>query len=249
MCPLSQPSILQEVAARVDEPSQASRPSGPGHPWRRYLWIGLLVVLLAGAIVVWPRGGGSPPTPDGPVAGTTSMPSFEQVQQLIDELYAAAVDNPDYPVDPADLPGVVTAPGPYTPLGRIRIPDVGLDAEFAAGVHPSVLEVGPGHWPGSAMPGQPGTAVLSGHRTTFTKPFAELEVLQPGDVLAIAYPDRPEITFRVVETAIVPEAEYQEFVLRPPVDPQIRQLTLFACHPEGDRTHRIVVRAQAEEGA
>lgn len=238
----------------MDEPSREDRPpAGSGHRRRRYLWAGLAVLLLAGAFLVVPRLGGSPgEAPDRPVPvaapGATRAPTWDQVEQLTDQLYAAAVDNPDYPVDPADLPSVVTAPGPYTPLGRIRIPDVGLDAEFAAGVHPSVLERGPGHWPGTAMPGQPGNSVLSGHRTTYTKPFAELEVLQPGDALATANPGGTEVTFRVIETAIVPEAEYREFVLRPPADPLARQLTLFACHPEGDRTHRIVVRAQAEEG-
>jgi sortase A len=53
------------------------------------------------------------------------------------------------------------------------------------------------------------------------------------------------VTYRVTETLIVPEAEYRDVVLAASTEPGARQLSLFACHPEGDRTHRIVVRALA----
>lgn len=55
----------------------------------------------------------------------------------------------------------------------------------------------------------------------------------------------PAITYRVVDTSILPEAEYAQFVLRQPADPAARELTLLACTPKGQSTHRIVVRAVA----
>lgn len=172
-------------------------------------------------------------------------PSFDVVLRLRDELAASAVDNP---IDSARAALVATSPQEYTPLGRITSPTIGLDAVYAAGVHPSVRARGPGLWPGTAAPGQPGNAVISGHRTTHTRPFGDLDLLAPGDPVIVTAAGDRSVTYRVTEPAIVPETEYTDFVLQRPEDPSARQLTLFACHPKGDRTHRIVVRAVADAG-
>jgi hypothetical protein len=44
-----------------------------------------------------------------------------------------------------------------------------------------VVDHGPGHWPGSAMPGRRGNAVFAGHRVTHDHPFMDLDLLAPGD--------------------------------------------------------------------
>jgi len=130
--------------------------------------------------------------------------------------------------------------------GRIVIPAIGLDTTYGIGVHDAVLEEGPGHWPDTALPGQAGNGVLSGHRTTWTRPFGDLDRLVPGDVVTASVGPQPGVDYRVTGVQIVPEAEYVDVVLRQPDDPTARQLTLFACHPKGSRTHRIVVTAQAD---
>lgn len=232
-------------AAPSDGDASGTRRAG------RHLWQVVAVVVLAAALLVAPQLGLFGPSGDArPEASqqrsSAERPSTENVLRLRDELAAATADS-DYPIDPAALASVPTAPGEYTPLGRIRSPVAELEAEFAAGVHPSVLERGPGHWPGTAIPGQPGNAVLSGHRTTHTAPFGELDVLEPGDPVTVDVGgSSTPVVYQVADTTIVPEAEYVDFVLRQPADPAVRQLTLFACHPKGDRTHRIVVRAFAE---
>lgn len=132
------------------------------------------------------------------------------------------------------------------PVGRIAIPSIGLDVAFRSGVHDSIVELGPGHWPGTPLPGNAGNAVLSGHRTTFTRPFGDLDLLQPGERIRIRRPDRQRATYAVTDVAIVAEADYVDYVTRQPGRARARQLTLFACHPKGQRTHRIVVRAEAE---
>lgn len=188
---------------------------------------------------------------EGGTVGPTSVaaradgpPTWDQVLAIRDELRAAA-ESPDYPVDKTQLAAIATTPGPYTALGRIAFPTTGPDVAFGAGVHPSVLERGPGHWPGTALPGRAGNGVISGHRTTFTHPFADLDRLAPGDpiVLTPTGAATPSFTYRVVQNSVLPEAEYAQFVLRQPTDPAARELTLFACTPKGQRTHRIVVRA------
>ncbi|MGH8929555.1 MAG: class E sortase [Egibacteraceae bacterium] len=155
-------------------------------------------------------------------------------------------------------PAVAAAPAPHAPvtfergatvaIGRLIAPGIGLDVPFSEGVYDEVLERGPGHWPGTPLPGELGNAVLSGHRTTFTKPFANLDLLAPGDEITTGIGHLPGVEFKVVETRIVPEAEYAATVLAQPLDPHVRRLTLFACHPKGQRTHRIVVIAEAGRG-
>lgn len=222
---------------------------GAGGAAGRWLGAGALVAALVVAALVVPAALDGPPpetpAPAATVEGAREAPSRELVQRLREEFAASAAGNDDFPFDPALAALVATSPQEHTPLGRIAVPDVGLDVAYAAGVHPSVLERGPGHWPGTAAPGQPGNAVLSGHRTTYTRPFGELDRLAAGDEVVVTAADAAPVTYRVTETLIVPEAEYRDVVLAAPADPGTRQLTLFACHPEGERTHRIVVRATA----
>lgn len=130
--------------------------------------------------------------------------------------------------------------------GRIVIPKIGLDTTYGNGVHDAVLEAGPGHWPGTSAPGAPGNGVFSGHRTTWTHPFGDLDLLAPGDVVTAGLNSQPGTDYRVTETRIIPEAEYAAAVLAQPADPSARTITLFACHPKGQRTHRIVVTAAAD---
>lgn len=213
----------------------------------RHRWwtAGVVVAVAVAALLVVPALLPGPEAAPSPAlqAGSEERPTWEQVLALRDDLAAvAAAGDAEYPVDAATLASIPTVPGPYTPLGRIRIDAIGLDVEYAAGVHPPVLERGPGHWPGTADPGQVGNAVLSGHRTTYTSPFGDLDLLAPGDSITV-----DDVEFRVTGTTVVPESEYAEFVLREPADPAARQLTLFACTPKGDRTHRIVVQALAAE--
>ena len=139
-----------------------------------------------------------------------------------------------------------TTPGPYRRLGRIEIPSIGLKVSYGAGVFAKTLNRGPGQWPGTPDPGSPGNAVLSGHRNTYTHPFKELDELEPGDRIITTVGKRKPTTFTVVKTTIVPEKKYKDFVLRQPADPQVRELTLFACHPEGNPVFRIVVQARAD---
>lgn len=213
---------------------------------RRPWWaVGATLVVAVVAFLVVPvlLPTTQPAPPTVVEAGSAQRPSWDQVLAIRDDLAeSAAAADAAYPIDAATLASIPTAPGPYRPLGRIEIPSVGLDAVYAAGVHPPVLERGPGHWPGTAAPGQVGNAVLSGHRTTWTSPFGDLDLLAPDELIVV-----DGVEFRVTGTTVVPESEYAEFVLRPPADPAARQLTLFACEPKGDRTHRIVVQALATE--
>ncbi len=66
-------------------------------------------------------------------------------------------------------------------LGTIEIPKIGVTEDIQRGVTLTAINRGPGWWPGTAGPGGWGNMVVAGHRTTYSKPFARLNELEPGD--------------------------------------------------------------------
>ncbi|HVM35658.1 MAG TPA: class E sortase [Actinomycetota bacterium] len=135
--------------------------------------------------------------------------------------------------------------GSRVPLGTMEIPAIGLRTKFFDGVVDEAVELGPGHWPGTPWPGQAGNSVFAGHRTTYTRPFADLDLLQKGARVRIGMRNDKPITYRVFKTSIATEAEYANVVLEQPRSKKARIITLFACTPKGSRSHRIIVQARA----
>ena len=72
-------------------------------------------------------------------------------------------------------------------LAMIRIPRFGEDWRYVIveGVEREDLRKGPGHYPGTALPGEVGNFVVSGHRTTYSAPFNRLGELRRGDEILI----------------------------------------------------------------
>lgn len=144
------------------------------------------------------------------------------------------------PEAPVLMPEVEPAVG--EPLGIIRIPKVGLDQVIFEGVTREVLQLGPGRIPGTAVPGQPGNAVVSGHRTTYGAPFFSLDELKPGDVIE-------------VETALgVHSYTVRESIIVSPTDVWVTDsrdgawLTLTTCNPVGSARERLIVFAELSGG-
>lgn len=66
------------------------------------------------------------------------------------------------------------------PVARLTIPRIRLDEIVVEGVGDDELNAGPGHLPGSALPGMRGNAVISAHRD---RHFSHLDELQFGDTI------------------------------------------------------------------
>lgn len=66
------------------------------------------------------------------------------------------------------------------PVARLIIPALGLDEVVVEGVGDDELNAGPGHLPGSALPGDAGNAVISAHRD---RHFSSLGDLRIGDTV------------------------------------------------------------------
>ena len=120
--------------------------------------------------------------------------------------------------------------------GQIEIPRIGLVHTTYEGNTLPVIDHGPSHWPGTAMPGDVGNTVFAGHRVTHTHPFLNLDLLQPGDSV-IFTTAAGRFAYVVDETVIVTPNELWI------VDPTpTATFTIFGCHPKHQKTHRIVVR-------
>ncbi len=141
---------------------------------------------------------------------------------------------------------------PQQYYGRIRIPAIEVDSPLLEGIRISTIDYGPGHWPGTAMPGQLGNAVFAGHRTSHNADFRRLDELQPGDEVIFDLDDPDSLP----TATIAPDDPYRGVyvyhvtaVFRVPpegmwiVTQDYRhEATLFACHPPGSVSERIVVQ-------
>ena len=148
---------------------------------------------------------------------------------------ATTVELPRQLTQPIAPPTDQRGPEDNAALGRISIPKIGLDAELNEGIRLTTLNRGPGHWPGSAMPGEIGNVVVAGHRTSHGGEFRHLDALQPGDTVVFDTL-AGSFTYVVTGTQIVtPDALW---IVDPTDTPTA---TLFACHPLGSTSKRIVV--------
>jgi len=133
------------------------------------------------------------------------------------------------------------------PIGRLRIPSIGLDhlvqqgVGGRAGLDPAgdhtLLQGGPVHYAVTPLPGAGDPFAVAGHRTTFGAPFNRLGDLRPGDAI---YIDTPYARFRyaVVKTTVVL-----------PTDTGVLSdrgyaLVLTTCTPMYSASHRMIVWAQ-----
>jgi sortase A len=149
-------------------------------------------------------------------------------------------------------PDPLVQPVKGQPFAEIRMPRLGADYTrvVVEGVDHDDLKKGPGHYPGTTLPGQIGNTVISGHRTTYGAPFSNLDKLRPGDVVDIQVRYRT-YHYRVTGTRIV--SPDQRSVLlpvpdRPGVVPSDRILTMTTCNPKYSAAQRMVVFAAMRPG-
>jgi sortase A len=134
--------------------------------------------------------------------------------------------------DPAPLDAYADVP--IVQIGSIVIPKINLVHPIFEGVWLTVVDHGPGHWPGSAMPGHRGNSVFAGHRVTHDHPFGDMDLLAPGDKVIFNMSDG---TFTYVITSIKIVQPEELSIIFPTPKPTI---TLFACHPKHSAAQRIV---------
>ena len=149
-----------------------------------------------------------------------------QQQELEDALF----DPPERVVQRKPLKGDAIA--------RIRIPAIGVDDYVVEGTDTGSLRKGPGHYPETPLPGDPGTAAIAGHRTTYGAPFREIDKIKRGDRIVLDMPDGRFI-YRVTRTKIVDDSDLS-------VLDRVgyKQLVLSACHPLYSAAERVIAFAR-----
>ncbi len=164
---------------------------------------------------------------------------------LADQLTAQATPDP-VPGFATPTPEASPAPPPVPvdgAMAQLRIPAIGLDTVVVSGTDVPALKRGPGWMHGTAAPGEPGNAVISGHRSTYGSPFHALDRLVPGDRVVLSHPGHPDAVYEIRHTLIVDPGDVW---VAAPTDGV--RLTLTTCHPDGSDRYRMVVQGELVEG-
>ena len=87
-------------------------------------------------------------------------------------------------------------------VAHLQIPTIGVDQYVVEGTGEGDLAKGPGHYVGTAMPGQAGNVAIAGHRTTYGAPFNQLNALAPGDPITLATDSGETLTYVVTKPPV-----------------------------------------------
>ena len=154
----------------------------------------------------------------------------------------------------------------HLPIGSgiaiLRIPRLGNGYHFVVveGTGYEDLKKGPGHYPGTALPGQVGNFAVAGHRTTYEAPFNRIDAIRNGDEIVLETQSM-WFTYKVENIPAgkgYPAVPYQEIVdpsdvavsypvpdqPDPDKKPSLKLLTFTSCNPKYSAAQRIVVHAQ-----
>lgn len=137
---------------------------------------------------------------------------------------------------------------------RIKIDAIDVDTVVVEGTSASALRAGAGHYPETPLPCEVGNVGIAGHRTTYGKPFANIDRLEPGQSVVLETP----VGTCTYEVEVAPSGRTRlnaagaafitgpkdVSVVAPPKAPDEHLLTLTSCHPKHSARQRIIVVAR-----
>jgi sortase A len=138
----------------------------------------------------------------------------------------------------------VPKPPPGNAIGRLYLPKLHLHWVVVEGVTLHDIRYAPGHYPGTAMPGQIGNFAVAGHRSLGI--FWDLDRIQPGDV-AIVETRTNWYVYRVVQNHIVTPHSIEVIAPvpnQPGQTPTEPFLTMTTCNPKFHNYQRMAVHAK-----
>jgi sortase (surface protein transpeptidase) len=152
----------------------------------------------------------------------------------------------------------------------LHVPRLGADYQRVVleGTSEETLEEGPGHYAGTALPGEQGNMAVAGHRVGRGSPFLELDEMQPGDPVVVETRDS-WFVYRVLGDPatgdlaadptgipgrrIVGPGDIEVISPTPGAGagsaPTGAYLTLTTCHPEYSARERLIVHARLDGAA
>lgn len=131
---------------------------------------------------------------------------------------------------------------PYRPhdgetIAKFMIPRLNAQLYVVEGDDTRELRRGPGHMPGTAMPGGRGNCVIAGHRDTH---FRVLKDISKGDDIVLETRDG-EFLYRVRSTRIVSPNDVSP--LKPTSGPVLNLITCYPFYYVGNAPKRFIVEA------
>lgn len=186
------------------------------------------------------------------VTGLVTARAQDQANAQLDRTWSEA-PRQVVPGQTTPSPGASPAPASLTPIrgdafARLHVPALeGYEPKaLFEGVSTAVLKKGPGHIPGTALPGEVGNVVLSGHRTTYGSPFNRWAELRVGDEVVLETRDG-WFTYRITGSKVVAPTAV-EVTYAVPGDrratPTRRLLTMTTCNPKYSAKERLIVSAE-----
>ena len=152
---------------------------------------------------------------------------------------------------PLPASGIPAAIGDDGAFGIVRIPRFGADyaRPLIEGTDRPVLALGLGHYVGTAGPGQVGNFAVAGHRTTYGRPFHDVDRLRDGDRVVVETAGTVHV-YEVTSRDVVRPTDVE--VIAPVPDapgetPTQALITLTSCHPRYSATERFVVHGRLVE--
>ncbi len=109
------------------------------------------------------------------------------------------------------------------PVGRLKVPSLGIHRIVLAGANGSSLAFGPGHFFNSAFPGDVGNCLIAGHRDTH---FSFLRQLKIGNQLHLQNRQNEMTIYEIKKIMIVHENDSS-----PLQQSDAKTLTLITCYP------------------
>lgn len=125
-------------------------------------------------------------------------------------------------------------------LTRIIIPDIEVDVVVVEGTTASALRAGAGHYPNTPLPCEIGNVAIAGHRTTYGRPFHNMDLLKPGMEVTLQTPIG-SCTYEVTQEPFAVSPKDVGVVANTPDE---ATLTLTTCHPKGSARQRLILKAK-----
>ena len=178
--------------------------------------------------------------PEVAAGGTTAVgaptPAVE-VEVIPEDLKVYSPDGAPVIAEPTESTTFATLHVPRWGYEYVKPISEGTDRE-------RVLDkLGIGHYTGTAMPGAVGNFSIAGHRTTYGKPFTDINTLQEGDSLVV----QTESAWYVytVTGSTIESPEYMAAIApvpgKPGEVPTAASITLTTCHPKFSAAKRFIV--------
>jgi len=196
----------------------------------------------------------------------------EQIEQQWADAPTVEAPAPEpVPAPTEGAPAPAPQPAPETidvglgePFAKLYIPRLGEDYNrvIVEGTAQVQLEQGPGHYLGTAMPGQQGNFAVAGHRVGRGSPFLDLDRMRPGDAIVVET-ELNWYVYRVLgdpatgDFGTDPSGIPGQQIVRPEDVSVIAPtpggaaatdayLTLTTCHPKYSAAQRLIIHARLD---